>query len=209
VDDTAQQPAAATDAAATGRVPVHRRTIEVDVYEHPETFEVEAHLHDERPWADGVDRVRHLHDMTLSVSVRRADLTIVASRAEMRTFPHAECPGIEAKFGELVGLSVARGYTRAVQERFGRALGCTHLEFLARALGPVVVQAIPSSASRALDEAGSAREFGGAGLSWLADTCHVWRTGGPGQAKIEAGWVPGRGEYPAPSVEAVILRTRP
>jgi hypothetical protein len=188
--------------------PVHRRTIDLDVFERDDHFEVVARLRDERPWADGVDHVRHLHDMTLTVSVRRADLTIVAARAEMRRFPHAECPGIEAKFEELVGLSVARGYTRAVQERFGRDLGCTHLEFLARALGPAVVQAIPSAASRATSESAAREELSKVGTAWLADTCHVWRTDGPGQRKIAAGWLPGRDEYPAPSAEQIVLRRR-
>jgi hypothetical protein len=186
--------------------PVHRRTIDLDVFERDDNFDVVARLRDERPWADGTDKVQHLHDMTLRVSVRRSDLTIVAAEAEMRRFPHAECPGIEAKFAELVGLSVARGYTRAVQERFGRDLGCTHLEFLARAIGPVVVQAIPSAATRASSEEAAREELAKVGTAWLADTCHVWRTDGPGQRKIEAGWLPGRGEYPAPTAEEVVLR---
>jgi hypothetical protein len=45
------------------------------------------------------------------------------------------------------------------------------------------------------------------GTDWLADTCHVWRTGGPGQRKIAAGWVPARGQYPAPSAVEVELRS--
>jgi hypothetical protein len=187
-------------------LPVHRRTIDIDVFEHDDRFEVVARLRDERPWADGEEKVRHLHDMTLTVSVRRSDLTIVGARADMRRFPHAECPSIEAKFEELVGLSVARGYTRAVQERFGRELGCTHLEFLARAVGPAVVQAIPSAASRATSEAAAREELSKVGTAWLADTCHVWRTDGPGQRKLAAGWVPGRGEYPAPTAQEIVLR---
>jgi hypothetical protein len=145
--------------------------------------------------------------MTLFVTVRRSDLTITDARAEMARFPHSECPAIEERFGELVGLSVARGYTRAVQERFGRELGCTHLEFLARSIGPVIVQAIPSAASRAVDDEASRATLARSGTGWLANTCHVWRTDGPGQRKIEAGWVPGRGEYPAPSAEEVVLRS--
>lgn len=195
-------------------LPVHRRTIDLDVYERDGHFEVVGHLRDERPWADGEDVVRHVHDMTLQVTVRRTDLTIVAAHAAMRRFPHAECPGIEEKFGELVGLSVARGYTKAVQERFGRQLGCTHLEFLARAIGPVIVQAVPSSAVRATEQRSDDGDGDGQGevarmgLGWLADTCHVWRAGGPGQEKIEAGWRPGRGEYPAPTAAEVRLRRR-
>ncbi len=70
--------------------------------------------------------------------VRRADMTIVDAAADMQTYPHAECTDIEPSFHDLVGLSVARGYSNAVQQRFGRQRGCSHLEFLARAIGPVV-----------------------------------------------------------------------
>jgi hypothetical protein len=104
-------------------------------------------------------------------------------------------------------LSVARGYTRAVQARFGRALGCTHLEFLARAIGPVVVQAIPSSAARHRDRARGESVMARAGTGWLADTCHVWAVDGAGPHKLALGWRPGDGAYPAPSL--VELRRRP
>ena len=95
---------------------------------------------------------------------------------------------------------MARGYSRAVQERFGRSLGCAHLELLARMVGPAVVQAIPSSTlrHRGIEEAGSM--LAGAGATWLADTCHVWRNGGPGPAKLAVGWRPGSTAYPAPSL---------
>ena len=85
-----------------------------------------------------------VHDMELRVRVRIADLTITGATAEMHAFPHTECPTIEAAFAGLEGLSVARGYTREVQARFGGPRGCTHLEHLARSLGPVVIQAVTS-----------------------------------------------------------------
>ncbi len=187
-------------------VPVHRRRIDLEVFEaSDERFEVVATLRDERPWAEGTETVSRVHDMSLVVEVDRATLTITAATAAMGTFPHAECPEIEPAFAGLVGLSITRGYTRAVQERFGRAKGCTHLEFLARALGPAVMQALPSSALRHPPEERDAR-LAASGLRWLGDTCHVWREGGPGQLKLEAGWRPGEGGYPAPS--AVELRAR-
>jgi len=179
-------------------VPTHRRTMEFEVFERAGDFDVVGRLRDERPWAAGTDRVEHVHDMELSVTVRRPDLVITAARASMRRFPHAECPQIEASFGGLVGLSVARGYTRAVQERFGRALGCAHLEFLARAIGPVVVQAIPSSAARHRDRARDEAVMDRAGAAWLTDTCHVWAVDGAGPQKLALGWRPGDGAYPAP-----------
>lgn len=186
--------------------PVHRRTIEMEVFVRDEHFVVIGTLHDQRPWAGGTLGPRDLHFMELGIVVRRADLVIVDAVADMRTFPHAECTAIEPKFGELVGLSVARGYTSAVQERFGRERGCSHLEFLARALGPVVVQAMTSTAAWQVEKAHQPYPEGERSLTFLANTCHVWIEGGEGEKKIATGWRPGLSEYPAPTVAEIRVR---
>ncbi len=196
------------DAVSEGTVPVHRRTLDFEVFEEEDEFRVVAHLKDERPWAQPSDPWGQVHDMGLEVSVRRTDLVITEAKARMNTFPHAECVQIEPAFAGMVGLTVARGYNRAVQERFGRAKGCTHLEFLARAIGPVVMQALPSAAMRS-----PARQTGevlsGSAMSFLGDTCHVWAVDGPGMKKVEAGWRAGRGEYPAPTLAEFERRQEP
>src|SRR6202035_3164118 len=125
--------------------------------------------------------------------------------ADMKTFPHAECTDIESSFRDLVGLSVARGYSSAVQERFGRQRGCSHLEFLARAMGPVVVQGITSSASWEVENGGEHPMREG-GFAFLTNTCHVWAEDGPGAQKIELGWGPGMLDRPAPRVAEVRRR---
>jgi len=182
--------------------PVHRRTMEIEVYDVPShTLRVVGTLRDTRPWADPEGELRDVHDMELTVDVRRSDLTITAVRARMHRFPHAECPAILPAFDDLVGLSVARGYTRAVQERLGRARGCTHLELLARTLGPAVIQALPSAAARDADSGVLAGASGVSPVQWLANSCHVWRTGGPGERKLAVGWRPLTDSYPAPTAE--------
>jgi hypothetical protein len=186
----------------TDEVPVHRRTIDMQVYLRDGHFVVIGTLHDQRPWASSELGPRDLHFMELGIVVRRADMVIVDAAADMQTFPHAECTDIQPKFAELIGLSVARGYTSAVQERFGRERGCSHLEFLARALGPVVVQATTSSAAW-LVENGDDYPVREGGFSFLANTCHLWTEDGPGAQKIELGWRPGLLGYPAPSVEVI------
>ena len=188
---------------SAARTPAHRRSITVEVVDLPEVFEVHAHLTDERPWAEGTEHVYLVHDLGLTLRVRRSDLVITAAKATMDRFPHAECPGIAPSFEGLVGLSVARGYTKAVQERFGRVKGCAHLVVLATAVAPVVIQAIPSSASREAGTSGIARSISGE-PTWLTGTCHIWEPEqGPGPTKVALGWRPGRGDYPAPSVEQV------
>ncbi len=166
------------------------------VYDTPTTFELDGRLIDERPWAEGTENVTTLHTMQLRLEVQRTGLVITRAEARMLDFPHAECPGIAPAFAGLVGLSVAQGFTKEVQARFGRAKGCAHLEFLTRALAPVVIQAIPSAALRR-----EAPETAGRnvldGTTWLGDTCHLWAAGGIGAQKLAIGWRPG-GRYPAP-----------
>src|SRR5580692_7531394 len=150
--------------AGSDELPVHRRTIEIEVFVRDEYLVVIGTLADVRPWASGEFGPRELHRMELAIVVRRSDLMITDAVADMKTFPHAECTDIEPKFSELIGLSVARGYTSAVQERFGRERGCSHLEFLARAIGPAVVQSVTSAAAQQFEE-GGAYPDGGRALS--------------------------------------------
>jgi len=127
-------------------------------------------------------------------------MTITEASAVMRTFPHVECPAITESFGGLVGLSVTRGYTRAVQSRFGGPRGCTHLEQLARSLGPVVVQAVTSCRARAVALGRQADLLSGSGSPWARDSCHIWAEDGVADQKLAAGWRPGVGPYPAPAL---------
>ena len=179
------------------RVPIHRRSIDIEAFDAPDHLELICYFRDERPWAAGTEH-HVVHKMELEIDVRKNDLVITRAEARMLHFPHVECPGITPKFGELVGVSVARGYNRAVQERFIGVAGCTHLEFMARALGPAVVQATQSAR-------GYARITSGTGprevtvSPFMRNTCHVWSDGGPAMQKIEAGWKPGLVGLPVPS----------
>jgi len=189
--------------------PLHHRSIDMQVFEREGHLVVIGILHDQRPWASGEFGPRSVHRMELGIVVRRSDLVIVDAEATMHTFPHAECPNIEGSFSDLVGLSISRGYTNAVQKRFGRERGCSHLEFLARALGPVVIQALSASAARRLENGG---DEGGVlaegGLQWLTNTCHLWAEGGIGEQKVAAGWRPAKETYPAPSLVEIRRRSQ-
>lgn len=202
-DPTLEPP---TDGAGRA-LPIHCRSIEFEAFDHGETIVVSGRLRDRRPWADGVDQVALLHDMELHVTVRVADLTIVQARAEMHRFPHTECPAITGAFEGLVGLSVARGYGREVQRRFAGPAGCTHLDQLARALGPMVIQVATSRRARRRDWVALATPPPGRPAGFPRDSCHVWAEGGVAEQKLAAGWRPGDGGYPAPPL-AEVLRSR-
>lgn len=184
---------------ATGdEIPLHRRTIEYEAFDRGEVLAVVGRLRDTRPWADDGGSVATVHDMELRVTVRIADMTITEARADMLAFPHNECPAIIAAFRGLEGLSVARGYTRAVQTRFGGPKGCTHLEQLARSLGPVVVQAVTSRRAQAVGRGDADDLLSGGGSPWARNSCHIWAEGGIADQKLAAGWRPGTGPYPCP-----------
>ncbi len=196
----------------TDEVPLHRRSIGFEVFDVDDDLVVVGWLRDTRPWADGGTSVSTVHDMELRVRVRTTDLEITGATAAMRTFPHTECPAIEAAFEGLVGLRVSRGYTRAVQDRFGGPKGCTHLEQLARSLGPVVIQAVTSRRALAVGRGETDDLFaagGEGGSPWARDSCHIWAEGGPADQKLAAGWRPGVGPYPSPAVATFLGRRGP
>ena len=185
-------------------VPTHRRTITIESFDVEDGFEIHATLKDERPWAEGTPTVNVLHSMGLVLTIDSQSMIVTDARAEMWNFPHEECASIEPAFRALVGLSITRGYTRAVQEKLGRERGCSHLEFLARAIGPAAIQTMASSRSRIGGNpvANSNGQFG----SWLVNTCHLWAEGGIGFEKTSLGWRPGQTRYPTPSLVEIRQR---
>ena len=192
-----------------GSVPLHRRSIDYRAYADGDDLLVVGHLTDSRPWAEDGSAVATVHDMELRIRVRTSDMGITGATAEMFTFPHTECPTIEAAFSSLVGLNVARGYTRAVQTLFGGPRGCTHLEHLARSLGPVVIQSITSRRALAVSH-GESEDLlagnGGAGSPWARNSCHIWAEDGLADQKLAAGWRPGTGSYPSPALVTFLSR---
>jgi hypothetical protein len=192
-----------------GAVPLHRRSVVYSAYGVDEDLVVVGHLTDARPWAEDGSAISTVHDLELRVRVRTDDLTITGATAEMHTFPHTECPTIEVAFAGLVGLSVIRGYTREVQTRFGGPRGCTHLEHLARSLGPVVIQTVTSRRALAVSRGESEDLLVGAGPTgspWARDSCHIWAEGGIADQKLAAGWRPGIGPYPSPTLVTFLDR---
>jgi hypothetical protein len=189
--------------AADGDLPLHRRSIEYEAFTTEDGVSIVGKLRDSRPWATDGTSVVIVHDLELRVTVRLSDMTITESKATMHAFPHNECPGIVEAFAGLVGLNVARGYTRAVQGLFGGPRGCTHLEHLARSLGPVVIQAMTSKRALAVERGEAESIFVGTSNPVALNTCHVWAEGGVAEQKLAAGWRPGEGPYPSPPLEVI------
>ena len=187
-------------------IPTHRRTIVIESFDSDESFVVSASLQDERPWANDDGLVSDVHRMTLSMTIDRAALVVTNVSATMDRTPHVECTAIEPAFRSLIGVSVTRGFNKEVSERVGRQRGCTHLDFLAKAIGPAVIQTMASASSRRAGLAGIGRTVSQDTGGWLRNTCHLWAEGGIGLTKIAEGWRPGVDGYPARSL--VEMRSR-
>ena len=166
--------------------PTHVRTITAKAWRvSDDEIDVTGRLVDDRPllgprWYQQ-DSNPTIHDMTLTIRVRHPDLVITRASGAMETHPYTLCPDALPSLQQLVGLSVARGFTRAVNERFGRQLGCAHLTALIQALGPVVRQAA-GAAFRDENALPRADED-----TWFVNTCQAWREHGPLHSRLVKG----------------------
>jgi hypothetical protein len=137
-----------------------------------------------------------VHHMIVDLHIEVPSLEITAARAVLEVHPHAACPRIEDHYANLVGLSIARGFTHKVRELFGGPRGCTHTTALLQAMAPVAIQSMWSFRMAA------ARAEGGQGLQSSAfatpearmramatnlNTCHIWAEDGEQVASILAG----------------------
>ena len=147
-----------------------------------------------------------VHHMQLAIEVAFPALEIVAVTTQFESFPSETCPSIIGHYDELVGLSIARGFTHKVRELFGGPKGCTHTTALLQAMAPVAVQCFWSMRAAGAALAGDTDEIGIGEMdpddqSWriTIDSCHVWASDGPAVAAREAG---------EPWQVPVFLRTR-
>ncbi|MDA8045572.1 MAG: DUF2889 domain-containing protein [Actinomycetota bacterium] len=131
--------------------------------------------------AGGTDdgRPMPIHHMVVDLTVSFPDLTITGAEVVFETFPQPGCPGITAHYRELIGLSIARGFTHEVRQRFGGPRGCTHTTALLQAMAPVALQSV-FSMRRVAAGVADAPTTGGPvqTVAFMRDTCHVWASDG-------------------------------
>lgn len=157
-------------------------------------------VRDQKPpglYVDDPDPIT-VHHMQIDLEVAYPFLEIVKADVRLRTHPNRECPHIEEHYQNLVGLSIARGFTHKVRELFGGPRGCTHTTALLQAMAPVAVQVIWSlRSSDAKRSDGPARqptpEERTAMWQMNLNTCHVWAEESEVVANLRAG-----GESAAP-----------
>ena len=116
--------------------------------------------------------------MVIDLALTFPGMEIIEASVKMNVTPHMACSKIEPDYQKLVGLSIARGFSRNVKDLFGRSDGCTHLGALLQAMAPVAVQS--SWSMRALSSSGVSIEAlpdidaKRQALAFNINTCHIW-----------------------------------
>jgi hypothetical protein len=136
-----------------------RRTIVVTAYTgegHP--LDMTGELRDEWPGRD----------------TRTAEL---AFGLEIPGFTIRDPQGTLGRVQGLAGLSITKGFTNAALERIGGDEGAQDVGALVIAITPVTAQA--SGALAGFLKLSPSQKLRGRGGGPQADSCHMWRTGGP------------------------------
>ncbi|MEQ1873037.1 MAG: DUF2889 domain-containing protein [Ilumatobacteraceae bacterium] len=139
-----------------------------------------------------------VHHMILDLHIAVPSLEITWANLVMEAHPNTGCPKIEDHYHNLIGLSIARGFTHKVRELFGGPRGCTHTTALLQAMAPVAVQSMWSFrmvVARESDGNGSALPSPSAispeardrAMAMNLNTCHIWDEDGEQVASIRRG----------------------
>jgi hypothetical protein len=136
-----------------------------------------------------------IHHMQVELEIAFPSMEITAANVLFETHPHEQCVAIAPHYGELVGVSIGRGFTHEVRQRFGGPRGCTHTTALLLAMAPVAIQSIWSMNVLADREAGRpwrrpqdyAPEERQQRWAGTLNTCHVWDEDGEFAHQVLAG----------------------
>jgi hypothetical protein len=115
-----------------------------------------------------------VHHMIVELEVGIPELVVLRAKVNFEVYPHVQCPGIAARYEQLEGVSIARGFSARVRELFGGPRGCTHTTALLQAMAPVAVQSLWSM-QRLMDKDSGTHENDSV---WKRNTCHVWAENG-------------------------------
>lgn len=161
---------------------IHGRQIAITTYDYgSESVVVEGRLTDNRHtttyyFSDGQSRPPGVvHDLVIRMVVKGPELVIDDIDVDMETVPREDCREVLNTLKPLIGMKIRAGFTEKVKAKIGGAKGCTHLVALLLAMAPAAVQGAWSAVAR---QPVDPVKYSGAALSFLENTCWVWRSDG-------------------------------
>lgn len=180
-------------------IPLHERAYVVRAYRRsPDALVLRGAVRDQKPpglyIADDPDVIT-VHHMIVDLTIVIPSMEITEANVVIEVHPDPACPTITARYDQLVGLSIARGYTHRIRELFGGPRGCSHTTALLQAMGPVAMQSIWSfrvAESRGLGlsvRPPAGEEERQRMVARNLNTCHIWAEGGEHAAAVLSGTV--------------------
>lgn len=166
---------------------LHKRRIEVDCWlRDDQRLQVVGELDDDKgmpfqSYQRLIPAGGNLHTMRVTLIVSDA-LIVDEAHIEMIDVPGEHCDPIAAMAEKLVGLAIAKGFTRELQQRFGGVRGCNHVYALLQAMAPATLQALYTLQ-------GEARIASGGWLD-LENTCYAFRHDGQLMHDMRAKFAP-------------------
>jgi hypothetical protein len=116
-----------------------------------------------------------VHGMTLRLLVGGAPPKILDAEAEMSRFPREQCTETASSVKKLIGLNMAKGFSKEVSKRIGGTKGCLHLFKLALAMATPALHGWANNKRRYKDQVKRGSSFT---LERVKNSCWVWREEG-------------------------------
>lgn len=177
--------------SATARTHIHNRQVICNGYRRDDgLWDIEGRITDTKTYDFTMDERgpvkagEPVHDMWIRLTVDD-NLTVQAITAVTDSSPYpAVCPHIAAAYQKVVGLTIGKGWTRALKERLAGIEGCTHLSELLGPIATTAFQTVVSYRNRMERERRKAEGKGAVREHFpLLNTCHAFRADGPIVAK--------------------------
>jgi hypothetical protein len=163
---------------------LHRRVLDMSTYAlENDSVVVEGILRDERfrPIYEISGRRGEkgvIHHMVIRLLIGGIPLRILDAEAEMPHIPHPLCGTTHESVRKTIGLEIKSGFGEKVHRLIGGVEGCAHLTHL---LTVMVQEALHGYWTHKMRKPGPppASVEGVEGLSYLINSCSLWREGGP------------------------------
>ncbi len=131
-----------------------------------------------------------IHQMIIRMLVGPPGITIQEVEVEMIDVPREQCHETRESISRLKGLQVRSGFTAIVKDLMGGNNGCAHMTALVTSMAHEVVQGYYTyfaNMNEYKSEDAKTEAYKKGLNSFLEDTCHVWRKGGPLMTKLQEG----------------------
>lgn len=158
---------------------LHERAITLHGYQRADgLFDLEALLVDTKTYGFSnesrgwIEKGEPLHGLRIRLTVDE-DMLIHGCEAASDHTPYAVCPKAAPNFARLAGLRIGPGFNRAVKERVGGVLGCTHLREVLGQVATVAYQTLYPVRLRKEQAARAARLAAGESLEAPGPRAHA------------------------------------